>query len=178
MSDTDTDTRPGRARIRDATALLLADAVPLAEGRVYSARVWPTATDALPDVLVYLLSETKTSTSRSTGAPAFRVEAQLVVQARAEAETAEALEIALDDLAGQVESGLLTDAAWVAQFEAISAVTTQIQTPAGGDKPVGQVAITFAVEWSEDFPPNLPHAFASVRLTAAAPALDLLIETP
>lgn len=159
------DRRPGRAQIRDATLLLLLQAVPEAGRRIYTARTWPLESPKNPCLLVYTWRETKTLLSTAGSAPQFQVDAKLVVRARAEAEDEIGLEAALDALAGAVENALLTDPDWVARFERIGGIESSIHTleePA--ERPVGEVALVFDVRWTEDFPPRLPFALAQVAL--------------
>lgn len=174
----DADPRPGRARIRDATLLKLIAGVPQAGGRVWRGRAWPVSDANLPAVLVYIFRERKALLSEAGGEPMYRVTATLAVHCRVAAPEVPAdtldeaahsgalLEDQMDSLAGAVERALLNDPEWVAQFERIPAVDTDMRVDPNADRAVGEAAITFTLEWTEDFPPDLPYALRTVALRA------------
>jgi hypothetical protein len=164
MSDSLGDDRPGRATIRDFTVQLLLDGVSLVNGEVYVARVWPVTPESLPMVAVYMQEERKSLLSIAGGAPDFSVVATLIVQAWAEDATAAAVEGWLDLLAGQIETTLLNNAEWVAMFEKVLSVTTTSKVDPGGDRPVGQIALAFELQWDERFPPFIPDVLQTVRM--------------
>lgn len=166
------DGRPGRAAIRDLVIQILLDAVPEVAGRIYSARAWPMAPEGLPALLVYAFRERKVLLSTAGGPPDYAVTASLAVHARAEGETEAEAEGWLDVLAGAVEDALLRDADFVARFERIPSVTTEIQLLPGGDRPVGEAVLVFDLEWTERFDPTLPYQLqrASLRGDAVEPA--------
>jgi len=146
-----------RAAVRDDTVTRLIGKTD-AGARVFPSRTVPLKEVALPAICIFTTREE--GRNDGVGVPVLKRTLQLAVQAFASAATDEALEEAADTLAEQITDTLLTDPAWVAQFEKVVSVDTQIALNAEGDRRRIAALILFTLQMrSMVYEPVIPDDF-------------------
>ncbi|MBK3797875.1 hypothetical protein GAY33_01225 [Azospirillum brasilense] len=153
-----------RTEIRRATVSLLKGAT-TAGDRVYATRLMPQVGETYPTILVYTYDEDMT---RHGGTPPqFAHDLTMVIDVRMKASDdgdAEDAEDALDALCGTILDRLLTNAAWVGQFEEISSVKTRIIPNDEGRAPLVFALIGITGKFHTIWQPVVPDAFEATRV--------------
>lgn len=166
----------GRAAVRDAVVALLAASVPEVAGQVFTGRTWPTPPEGFPALLVYAWRESASLLSSAGTVPTYRVTASVDVIARAEAQDIQEpedgdsrLEPILEGLELSVKNAILASQGFfaLAGVEFCTAMETQVQISSEADRSVGDVQITFSLQWQETWPPRVTDALTAVRLLKA-----------
>ncbi|MFC0384338.1 hypothetical protein [Muricoccus vinaceus] len=145
---------PGwRADVRDRVAAILADQVPVLNGRVHRARVWPVSSK--PALLVYGYAERKEPTTQGGFQHQFRVTSALIIRVLTEGPIATQAEVACEDICGQVERAILRSPALFSPTEGIlqrcAGVTTQLSAEQKERAIEVEATIEFQLVWEEVF---------------------------
>lgn len=141
-----------RAHLRDvAKAVIIAANTPCGD-RVKSSRVWPRQQPTEAEALIYVFRERKQGISDGTE-PQFRSFPMLAIKLRVTKANEDDAEAALDEVCEAVEDALLTSPAFTRLVEKVTAVETQIELKAEGQKIVAEATIGIEVQISERYPP-------------------------
>lgn len=144
-----------RAAKRDLVAGILAAQLPALGGRVFRARVWPIKPPEMPCALVYGWQETKTRKTADAWTHQFEVSCVIAVQGMVQAATGPDAEIALENLAGDIEAAVLTAPELLGltgSIERIDRVDTKLEASRPSDAPemvLGTVSMGFELVWTE-----------------------------
>jgi hypothetical protein len=152
-----------RAAKRDLVTNILIDGIPLLNGRVFQARVWPVKQVELPAVLVYGWHETKDIKTLDTWTHLFRVTCSIALEGRIQAPTGPELEDGMENLAGDIEYAILTSPLLLGltgSIERIDRVETKMEAHAEAEMVQGTLSMAFDMVWTEVHqvvvPPNEP----------------------
>ena len=165
-----------RAAKRDQVAAIL-ETLPELGGRVHRARVWPVVLTDLPAAMVYGWRETKTRKTITADTHQFDVMCTMVIEVRLQAGNGEDAEAAAEDLAGAIETALLTAPGLFGlrgSIDRLDRFETQIRADATGETVIAAVSIGTDLCWTEVFqvsPADLPPPYldAAVQLTPNPP---------
>jgi hypothetical protein len=139
-------------QLRELVIAALKAANTLAGANVFAPRDTPLASSELPAIMVD--DQREDSESRgNAGFPAFLTTAILLVEAKVERETSEAVKADLSTLRRQIKVAILTDWSIVASVEQVVGVRTETAISAEGKKHVGELRMQFAFRYPEDFEP-------------------------
>lgn len=139
-------------QLRELVIAALKAANTLAGANVFAPRDTPLASSELPAIMVD--DQREDSESRgNAGFPAFLTTAILLVEAKVERETSEAVKADLSTLRRQIKVAALTDWSIIASVEQVVGVRTETAISAEGKKHVGELRMQFAFRYPEDFEP-------------------------
>jgi hypothetical protein len=140
-----------RQEWRDLVAQILSDGLPLVYGRVFKARVWPLQLPELPAVLVYGWQETKSRKTLDVWTHQFEVTCSIAIEGRIHARNGDDAEIALESMARDIETALLTSPLLLGMttaLERIDRVETKIEAHTA-ETVQGAVSMAFDFVWTE-----------------------------
>lgn len=136
----------------------------LADQSVHDSLSIPAAgPDALPLLNVFIPSTREEFASLA--APAFKATTTLRVDGYVAGDAEAALAAALDTFEMEARRTLLTDAAWVRQFEPIREVSAERGFNTSGERLFGQFALTFELRYRTTYPPVAEHPLTAVGVT-------------
>ena len=163
----------GRAEVRDLIAIVVAAAVLPLSATVFRARTFPLQLPELPAVLVYGWEEDKRCMSIVSPDSRYDTSCAMIVQAAVTAATPELVEEKLEIFAGAIVNAVLKADSLVGPagaIERVSSVKTKLDVPRPtGDQIIGELTVTFVLEWSELYEIPDPGMFDLVDPDASNP---------
>lgn len=161
---------PKAIRLDVATRLAAAGLVPA--GNVLGFRTTPLPRSKMPGLLVYTSS--KRSQNLSIASPYYRVILDIAIECVLDGNTDEGLGDELDDLATAVEALLLTDPAWVDQFERIGDTQIDYGSAVDGERRMALAKLTIPVQFVTQFAPRISDtpALSTVAVTVDTLPVD------
>lgn len=134
-----------RSDVRASTAAVLTAAGIVPAGRVFDSRSTPLANDELPAILV--ITPRQTDKRRSLNVQAYARTLDVVVEVVTTGDDDAAIESALDVLTDAVMAALLTSDAWLALFEYVDDVQTDLGSGVDAGQRRAAARITFPVRY-------------------------------
>lgn len=141
-----------RSEARDLIVSILTDGLPILSGRVFRARVWPMKAPDTPAALVYGWNETKTRKTLDMWTHQFEVSCGMAVEGRVQAPTGPEIEIAMENMAHDIETAILTSPLLLGlttNIERIDRVETKLEAHAQAEMAQGTVSMSFDLVWTE-----------------------------
>jgi hypothetical protein len=161
-----------RAAKRDIVGNILVAGLPILNGRVFQARVWPMKLPELPAVLVYGWQETKTRKTLDAWTHQFEVVCSIALEGRVQAPNGPELENGMENLAGDIEYAILTSPLLLGltgSIERIDRVETKLEAHATAEMVQGTLSMAFDLVWTEihqiTVPPNEPTTDFGLKFT-------------
>lgn len=136
-------------------------AVDLYDGKIEVSRIPPTKTEHLPIALVAVHQDTATASGRGNhGEPDFTNTIQIVIVLRESGTTGAEIEKALGHATETVLSGLLSDSAWVNQFEGVAGYSVQYRVQKDASPLIVDAFISLSCNYHTIYPPIVEDDFA------------------
>lgn len=148
-----------RSDARDLVVSILTDGLPILGGRVFRARVWPMTATETPAALVYGWHETKTRKTLDVWTHQFEVSCGMAIEGRVQAPDGPRAEYALENLARDLETAILTSPLLLGLttvIERIDRVETKIEAVSTGEMVQGTVSMSFDLVWTEIHQVSVP----------------------
>jgi hypothetical protein len=139
-----------RRQIRIAALAALQGAIP--ETRIECPGDWTTPTDILPIILLRTPRDRKESITKTQ--PEFTTTVSLELEARIEANTAEAAQDAIELLGYNIEQALFTNVALISIIQQVASVDTETEITADSRRHLGGIKMTIGFEVFEAFEPT------------------------
>lgn len=140
-----------------------------AEERVYAARSIPVRNPALPCALVYVMSIRRQR--RGLGSPPmFYAVVSLGIELVVDGTADEAMDDLLDTMQREVETALLCDPEFVAQFETVDTANVEIALaePQNGQRRHAAARVSLELAYHEQFDPVVADTFSTVHIDVDA----------
>jgi hypothetical protein len=144
-----------RTQIRDAVVTALTG-LPTTGTRVFSGRARPMAKDSDPYWLVYATEE-RVDVHAMGADPVQERTLTLMVEGRAVASDAEAIEVLLDQIAAEGEPAIVRDASLGGRTQEVTLTAVRINVEAPGERHQGEVRMEFRVVYrTRESAPHIP----------------------
>lgn len=156
-----------RGQLRTLAHDAIVAAGTLAGNSVFLPRDWPTNSNIMPAVLIQTPREGKRSRTEGGGIPSYNTTTFLELQCQVSSTVPGTVEDDLETLVDQIELAIMGLAIGPPQYlREISAVEYQMALSAEGATHIGQVTMTFACEYREDFQPVITTPLEGFRIIA------------
>jgi hypothetical protein len=125
---------------------------------------WTTPCEILPAILFRSPREHKESIAKTL--PEFTTSITFDLEARVEANTAEAAQDAIEALGYQIEQALLTNQALIVLIQQVASIDTEVDITAEGRRHIGGVKMSFVFEVCEFYEPSITNSLEGISIHA------------
>ncbi len=171
-----------RSQLRTYAATALVDSQTMAGTNVFESLDWPTTDASYPAILLECYRERKESRAKGSQLPQFIATAVLALKARVQAPGGAAgglsIQELLEQFEWQIEAAILTCQPLLTNIRRFAWVDTDQQISAKGTMHIGELAISFGLEFEVDIDPYLQRPTALPALGVPLEQVNLTFDVP